>query len=329
MEEKGRVFNESSIDSEVYIFDRRAENNVLDIGCSAALAIHKSLIGIAELSALESAKNTLQSQFRRAIAIQTYYVIYHLFACCMFLDQEYEIRFKKRGFYYGASLDALEVEASTPSEWKSLGKIEQDLATRIKHIDIKNYCSGNRYNSIEGLRTRITRRANSVPEYLKCLYDNFVDNDCRLVLFEKADYIRDRAIYRPSHVVSGINSNPIQTSEDVRKEIDSLPSSRQLYVVIKEIHQKICSIETVYTYPYCFAFSKEGVDCKTKYAQDLGYSWDILKQVGGEEGNEMVPTFICQMMELFEARETVQFYNEYWKSLIKMANDEIFRRGFM
>lgn len=56
---------------------------------SAALAIHKSIIGIVKLEELEDvASDNLLSGFLYARAIYTYYCVYHLFVACMLMDYE-------------------------------------------------------------------------------------------------------------------------------------------------------------------------------------------------------------------------------------------------
>lgn len=320
-----RVFNKTD-DKEIVIFDRANIENIEDIAASAALAMHKAIIGVCELSALEEAERQMNSSFRASKAIHCYYVIYHLFTCCMLLDDEYEIIFlaKKGKLNYGTRLEDLRREPVIPRHWNNRKWSEMGLAERITHGDIKEYCDGRRIKENgklvtikEGLRDRVNKCGrDGIPSYLLTLYDSFVKENCDLILFEKADYIRDRTIYRPSHVPS-MTDTPIQTSKNIRLQYESLPDSVMLYNAICKIHHEICLNEDSLFYSYKVQFANSIVDCPTDYAQMLGYTWENLKNVGGNKDYESVPTFVCQLMELFSPEEVLKYYEKYWSRLLK------------
>lgn len=194
--------------------------NQSDIAHCAALAFHKSLIGISELSLVEDAG----TPFRFAKAIQTYYPVYHLFVCSMLLDNDYELRLN-RGMLperYEVEKSELNNQSDLPEQWNKGRELEQDLASLIQHANIRRYCEKARKNP-EGLRP-----------YASSLYAAFIESDgnpkhkCTPGLFEKLEYIRDRAVYCPTHIVYK-DGGYAQTSYDVRKEIEGLPSSKDLY----------------------------------------------------------------------------------------------------
>lgn len=290
---------------------RESEKNRSDFAGSSALAMHKAIIGICGLNALEDAEK-IGIELRPSKAIQTYYIIYHLFTCCMLLDNEYKVIFKgnKRGeLKYGVELKKLRQQAKTAREWNERKKFESDLAVRISHSDIKIYC-------------REIREKKHNKFVNEALNKAFVKGEC--VLFEEADYIRDRSIYRPSHVPS-FTDTPIQTSKNVRSQIESLPNSEELFRILNEIHMEFCAIasESKLKRDYCYNFCYGLVDCKTKYVSELGYTWDDLEKMGGNQKEEYVPSFVAQAMELFTAERLITFYERYWSSLIQKTREYI------
>ena len=205
---KRRFLQKMSDDT--FVFDRSYPNNKIDIASSAALALHKAIIGICGLSSLEKAEQVARINLRSSKAVQTYYVLYHLFTCCMLLDDDYEITFKSKYGHikYGTELNDLKKSPRKPHHWNSRKNMEMDLAVRITHGEIKKYCNA--------LRKRASSKEVPLSPFLSILHDAFVSDSCRLILFEKADYIRDRAIYRPSHV-SSFTDTPIQTSKNTSR----------------------------------------------------------------------------------------------------------------
>lgn len=331
--ENNRSFIPTGSGETTYYFDREYKENVADIASSAALAMHKAIIGICELASLEKAENDTEINFRASKAVHCYYVIYHLFTCCMLLDSDYEIKFKanKDGkIVYGTRLEDLRKQPTRPGHWNSRKNKESDLAVRIRHGDIKTYCDGQRqyanrkWETIQkGLRDRIKESKELLPRFLVMLYDYFVDENCQIILFEKADYIRDRTIYRPSHVAS-MTDTPIQTSKNVRSQIDSMPNSEVLLKAVYEIHKAICMNTGELFYAYGFNFLLSAIDCPSEYAKSLGYSWDDLNRLGGDEAKESVPSFICQLMELYDSDQVVQFYDQYWVRILEETKEIIF-----
>ena len=310
---KGRLFH---IYNENVEFDRDNLANVNDICGSAALAMHKAIIGICELDSLENAASQCARSLKQAIAVQTYYIVYHLFTCCMLLDPDYKISFilKKDKIFYGTEQKFIKKKSHTPKDWKLRKYDESDLAVMISHGNIKDYC--------EELRgKRIDNR------YLKKLYDYFIDENASCVLYEKIAYIRDRSIYRPTYVITD-RGETFQTSLYVREQIDSLPKSIDLFSVIKDIHKCICDlainngcVKDNFLFTYLEKFNASTVTCSSEYAAKLGYSWEILEKMGGSELTKTVPSFLCQLMELESPEMAYVFYQKYWQPIIPDASD--------
>lgn len=295
----GRVFIEKG---GYRVFCRDAGKNIDDIAHCAALAFHKALIGISELSLVERAG----SSFRFAKALQTYYPVYHLFTCNMLLDNSYELRFKENPLFpddykeYEVDIEKLNNPSETPEQWDHGREYEQDLASLIQHSDIRKYC-------------RLSRKAfDKLKPYTKILYKAFIENDgnekhpCIPGLYEKLDYVRDRSIYRPTHVVLS-DGTYAQTSYDVRKEIESLPSSEDIYNTIFSFYREVYSTSEQYEIEKLFIIyvKSDFVECKGKIAKRLGYSWEAIEKMGGKKENNTVPSFLCQMMELFDEGESL------------------------
>lgn len=306
-----------------FIFLRDIMPNVKDISGSASLSMHKAIIGLCELNSIEKAEEKCGINLRASKAIQTYYIIYHLFCCCMLLDNDYEIIFKKDRcgrVNYGTELKELKHSPSAPNEWNNRKYKESDLAVRITHGDIKNYCKKKR-----------RYQKNNPSRVMTCnsfLFNDFIKENCKVALFEKIDYIRDRSIYRPSHVAS-MTETPIQTSKNVRSQIDELPSSADLYKTVCDIQGEFCSRANSegfgsLIWEYCYDFLSVQVDCSDEYRKKLGYSWEQLVELGGSKADASVPSFVAQAMELFSPDNMKYFYHQYWKKLLEITKKSIF-----
>lgn len=300
-----------------YVFDKTTAYNKADISGAAALAMHKAIIGICEMESLESAAKTSIYSFRPALAIQVYYVVYHIFTCCMLLDSQYDICFypnQKGEVSYGVNITDLRRLPDLPEDWNKRKFKEIDLATKITHSEIKNYCKNKR----EENEREVKIPSNS---FIMKLYGYFIDNRCSCILYEKLAYIRDRCIYRPSHVASSTNV-PIQTSKNVRNQIDSLPTSSSLYGALRDIHLQICDNASKEDPNdllcwYGTAFFNSSVNCDTEYALGLGYTWEDLEKMGGTRSEKSVPSFLCHLMEYESPEAALYFYQKYWKELNK------------
>lgn len=300
------------------------ETNSFDLYNCAALSFHKALIGIADLALIEEIERFGKERNKPyslyiSKAIQTYYSVYHLFVCAMLLDPLYNI---KVNYYfikdYEVSYDDLNSESQDPEQWNNGRKFEQDLASAIQHRHIRKYC--------EEVRQRPDK-----DEEIELLYNNYIKHNngtttCIPGLFEKLDYIRDRAIYRPTHVILK-EGGYAQTSAEVRKEIDFCPSSQDIYETLfdyfKIILSKSSSNPLYLNFCYMFAniveqgnsgnyirLSDEDISC-------LHYTWDELeKELDGDPKGKAVPAGVCQMMQVFD-KEYVKFaYQKYWKPII-------------
>ena len=129
-----------------YILNKEDRHNTVYIANCAALAFHKSLVGISELRALESVKDhPTAGGLRISRALNTYYSIYHLFVAMMLLDKGFSIKLNprkcKEGIIdFGVNLQELNNPEETPDAWNAAGELEQDLATNITHGSVKQYC---------------------------------------------------------------------------------------------------------------------------------------------------------------------------------------------
>jgi hypothetical protein len=155
------------------ILDRNDMNNRAYLSRCAALSFHKAIIGLTELNALEVfSENPISGGFRISKAINTYYIIYHMFCSLMLLDVNYEYTVKKyksqNGYieFYVNECDLNDV-SQLPQIWDNCKDYESDLSCLISHSDIKKYCQKLRMNPP------------STDNEYTILYNNFVyaDND--------------------------------------------------------------------------------------------------------------------------------------------------------
>lgn len=211
-------------------------NKEVGIYDSAALAFHKALIGITQLDSLEKAASEEKSigSFRNSKAIQVYYIVYHLFTMVMLLSDEYEPKTPKE--YSKVKESELNSPSELPEQWNRQRELESDFATIIQHAQIKKFCKKIRSLRIEDLNP-----------LLQILYFHFIqppqneEERCIPGLYEKLCYVRDRAIYRPSNVILD-DGEEVQTSLDLRKEIDSIPNAVQLYAVLCQLYDVILKL---------------------------------------------------------------------------------------
>ena len=185
------------------------------------------------------------------------------------------------------------------------------MASSIQHSNIRWYCETARKNP------------GRLRPYTSILYRAFIGSDgnpahkCIPGLFEKLEYVRDRAIYRPTHVIY-TDGRFAQTSYDVRTEIEGLPSSKDIYNTLFAFYKEIVSlpdpseIESLFLY----YLKTDSVDCREEIVERLGYSWTTIEQMGGNKAENRVPSFLCQMMELFDEAESLRFYKNYWEKII-------------
>lgn len=307
-------------------FDRNDKQNIQDIAHCAALAFHKALIGIAELSVIEQSDNRL----RFAKPVYTYYPVYHLFTSNMLLDKEHTIKFflsndnnNPKTITYEKDKEQLNNPSEEPDQWNLGRDLEQDLATQISHGDIKKYC-------------RRLRKRQKRTLFTDVLFASFVDNSghmeqCIPGLFEKLDYVRDRAIYRPTHVIY-TDGGSAQTSFDIRKEIEGLPSSNELFGTAKAFIEAVCNEwkknkQDILLVWFLYSLVNDDINCISETVKRLGYDWKILSQMGGNEYYKSVPSFLCQMMELFDQSDSLFFYQKYWEPVLDEIKENMHEIG--
>lgn len=299
----------------------------------AALAFHKSLIGLSQLNALEiTAAQTKLSSFLESRALFTYYVVYHIFCSCMLMAPEkYLPRPLKPPKSYGEfTEEEINAPEETPTQWENCKEAEQDWATVISHSQIKSFC--NHIREID--RDTFSEDA----PYLIPLYKFFVDSSgaetaCIPGLYEKLCYVRDRVLYRPSYVVTD-EGGIIQTSAQIHRELTSLPKSEDLYAAITEIYKGFISVvsressrDIIGTPCWWFLYAMwiDTVTDNADYLRELGHNVRRLRSFRerGPKGCYGFPAYICHLLE-FESIDFIRKYKKlYWRPLEDMCNNTL------
>lgn len=274
-----------------------------DVIHSAALAFHKAIIGVVQLNELECNNQRLPR------AIIAYYAVYHVFTLCMLLDLDDSV--KKIN---PCNLNELNSRSELPEQWNLQRELEADYATQIKHRDIKRYC--------EQIRKKGKDKLTSIE---RILFENFIKQPinehtpCINGLYEKLCYVRDRAIYRPS-VVKLTNGGYAQTSLNVKKEIDSLPSGKELYRIIKSIYMEFISkakqikkynhlLACIWCYP---------VDCGIVFNELNDNEAELMRSLTYFDNENGFNAHICHLLELYDDIYQIKKYEElYWRPLFE------------
>ena len=308
--------------------DREHEETMNYISQCSALSIHKALMGISELNALEKLSgNEISGGFRVSRAVSTYYTIFHLFTAMMLLDNDYEIEVSKKKIQNGVldfkvSKDILNDKNETPDVWNTAKEVEQDISTFITHYNIKQYCENCRLNN------------NKQSLEYRILYENFIKVDYNPYnsiagLYEKVCYIRDRVIYRPSIVIDEDN-NLIQTSLDVRKEIESLPKSNELYQIISkildQINKKSKSDNPIYAYflTYLWNFNCSDEENECVMMDDYTKEEYIRLSYGFRNREEELPWHLSHHVETTNKTRVLSDNENYW---IPLRNNYLLSRN--
>ncbi|WP_139490096.1 hypothetical protein [Brevibacillus dissolubilis] len=314
-----------------FLLDRTSSGNIdYILGCSA-LSFHKAIIGISELKAIESVQNIdIAGGLRISKTISSYYILYHLFTSLMLLDERYPLRFYfptkqiEGRSYVEVEVDEniLNSEDETPEQWIEQGKLEQDLSSRINHQNIKGYIKDLRENF--GIR-------NDIKSPFRILHDHFIYHDYENnqtsipALYEKLNYIRDRAIYRPTNVLN-LEGKTIQTSKDVRKEIDNLPNWEEFYSYLKDLYQSI--VEEAKD-------DRRGVFCgflfklwfspiveDASYLKSIGWTDDDILELKFKNTDRLFfPSFLSQLLEIAEVKRVKEDVNCLWVPLYNVYED--------
>lgn len=295
-------------------------NNGLAKETCAALAFHKSLIGLSQLNALERVSGQ-SSSMHGVRGIYTYYVAYHLFCACMLITPPEFVgaKFKEPAEVTDEQIDN---PSECPEQWDRGKEYEADWATKITHGQIKDFCKKLREGGRQNWEV-------SIP-YLIPLYDYFVDDtgadkSCIPAMYEKLCYIRDRVLYRPSNVIT-TSGRIVQTSAQMGKELRSLPDSEQLYQIIKRIYLGIVSCaEQEYKAeefgPYrqmLWEMWDGGVEEDINDLCRLGHKkrrLQMLGQKGEEKDKYSYPAYVSHLLEI-ESIDFVRMYRKkYWVAL--------------
>ena len=294
----------------------------------AALAFHKSLIGLSQLNALERVAG--QGGFMYgARGIYTYYVVYHLFCSCMLITppEIVNIKFEEPEEVTDEQIDS---PSEAPAQWDKGRDYEADWATKISHKQIKLFCK-----ELRKIRKNNQQNWEAIAPYLVPLYKYFVDNtnseeQCIPAMYEKLCYIRDRIIYRPSDVITTSGRN-VQTSAQMGKEVRSLPGSARLYQIIGEIYSKILSCmeqeRKTGEYGPCMQMLDEmwrgRVEENINDLCERGHKKRRLQILGQREGEDRYSyqTYVSHMLEI-ESIDFIRMYRkEYWLPLEKQYQE--------
>lgn len=289
----------------------------------AALAFHKSLIGISQLNALEEIeKNTSLSRLRSSKALYTYYAVYHMFCMCILISPpKYTDKLKLTiPIRYGQfSYDEIYNKSEKAENWNNFRDYETDWATSITHSNIRFFCRNLRKDKA---------KIKSYPPYIQILYENFIrdaeDNSkCLPGLFEKLNYIRDRVIYRPSYGLYEKSPNfyyPMQTSRELKNEIASIPTSKELYAILIKIYNSFLSLKKDDRDDIMLSIWGNFVEEKISYYNFKGDDIKKLEDIGCicNGGLINIPSYIAHILELEDINYAIKYTNEYWNPLKKM-----------
>lgn len=292
----------------------------------AALAFHKSLIGLAELNALETAASKMTfSPFLQGRAVFTYYVVYHLFTACMLLapDTFFKEPLQAPQKYGEITIEELNASSETPAQWDACTKNEKDWAANIRHRQIKDFC--------EEVRKLTQKQEEESIPYIDALYRHFIgpsdfEGPCIPGLLEKLCYVRDRVIYRPTFIETP-SDGQVQTSAQLHEELTSLPNSKVLYTAISETYAGIMQVmrkERLEKSPSrpCWRMLSDMWNGMVSDDLDdlcaLGHKRRRLQHLGKRDPHTGIydfPTYICHLLELENIDFILKYRKKYWEPL--------------
>jgi len=327
------VQNDTSI-----VLDRSNVNNISYIASCSSLAFHKAMIGISELRAIEEAFNSSNlGALRISKAINTYYVAYHAIIATMLLYPGFEIKVPRKKLINNeinleVSIADLNSDNKSPEQWNKQKDYEQDLATSISHTEIKIFC--------ENMR-RYKKDGKILDNVSEVIYDRFVQHNslnnstCIDSLYEKLCYVRDRSVYRPTCVVDK-QGGFIQTSMYVRDEIDSLPTSSQLYKYLKEIYMAVMEqakqekrekYKNKQYYLFLHSLWNSPIQEKEDYLNKLGYTKVEIERLRYpySNGSLCLNSHISHLIEVTDKARLFRDLNEFWNPLEECYKNEFLK----
>lgn len=304
----------------------------------AALAFHKSLIGLAELNALETAASKMNfSPFLQGRAVFTYYVVYHLFTACMLLAPKalFKEPLEAPDKYGKVTLEELNASSEVPAQWDKCTKNEKDWAANIRHRQIKDFC--------KKVREFIPKQGEECIPYIGALYRHFIgpsdfEGPCISGLLEKLCYVRDRVIYRPTFIETS-SGGQVQTSAQLSEELTSLPNSEVLYTAITETYTGIMRVmekersEKAASRPCGLMLSSMWTGVVSDDIDELcalGHRRRRLQHLGKRDpytGAYDFPTYICHLLELENIDFILKYRKKYWRPLETMYLED--RRAWL
>ncbi|MGK8833657.1 hypothetical protein ACRS8Y_28025 [Bacillus paranthracis] len=248
----------------------------------------------------------------------------------MLLDNKFDIRIDDKKCKKGiVNLSVNEEELNNSSEhppiWNKAGELEQDIATKIGHGNIKWYCRNMRRNN-RGLK----------PAYIT-LYENFIKvksnhNESIKGLYEKVCYIRARDVYRQSSVYDTENTS-VHTSKYIRKEIESLRSSQELFDVNKKVFEQLFKqqMDEKETLLIIFIqyFGGSHVLETESCVKELGYTDDDIEKLKGITDELSFSTYTSHLIELLDRERFEEDYENIWMKLSGFAACNIMNGYFM
>jgi hypothetical protein len=295
-----------------FIFDREYINNKQYLAEQAALCIHKTLIGISELKSIEEITgNSELAQLNMCKAINTYYVIFHMMTFCMLIDSQHNLMVMK-GLKNGKvpfeiNEKLLNSENEYPNTWDRQRFLEMDLATAITHSQIKEYCNLMRSGTISS-------------NLVDVIFNHFIKEIPKTILYEKICYIRDRIIYRPTFVVEDKKGESIFTLKGLKQEINDLPTWGKLYSIVEELQKKMIESSGNNSFFYMvLSFMWRGlrVEEKRKDLIESGLSDEDFNQYSSQENDDIInlPYYISHMLQITDKCRINAHVKELWEPL--------------
>ncbi|MBJ8104821.1 hypothetical protein JDS80_13395 [Bacillus cereus group sp. N8] len=296
--------------SSKFILKRNHKENNIYLSQVAAMSFHKTLFGLSELKVLQDIPVKYGTgSLKMSETVFAYYTVYHLITFCMLLDEEYEIivmkKLKNNKVPLEGNKKLLNSHEDTPERWNNQEQHERDIASMISHSNIKDYCKSLRNR--ECIKNKI----------VKLIYDHFISLEFKTIGYEKICYIRDRIVYRPTVVIDDENGGIIQTSADLNEELSKLPSWKQYYQILEDLHKKLIEmydnsdmVKGLLTYMW----RGQPVREEWKLLNDLGWTDEEIQMYRSKaNSNELCfDSYISHLIEIRDKERIKKDLREIW-----------------
>lgn len=292
---------------------------------SACLAFHKALLGISELRSLEKVE-TAAGGLRMSRGLFTYYSVFHLF-CFVMVWHIMHSNLLRMSLDLPEKLyrkELIDNKEEKPSAWASQSAYERDVCSMITHTAIGIFCRNMRRGLFQEVREKPIMALENI------MYENFVhhgaETDMAIPgLFEKLCYIRDRLIYRPTLIYpADTDEEPIQSSGEVKREIEGLPNSSQLLKVASSLHLSLINPgentasrykDIAHRFASFIWFSPKINEGQSSPAYKFSTA-DIVSLSGQvDENNISLPCYASHLIEIAENPRVIEDHNEIWLPL--------------